>query len=503
MAKDWYVSSTNWATLAQFQTTHAYSVGDVIRPLSPSATTQFALKCTTAGTSGSTQPTWSSTSTTNAGTAVFTNVTGQAWSTPAGTLATITWQTSLNIAAGDRVFVSSDHSESGATNNYQMTGTGSLTPIKLISVNKSGSVPPVEADIQSGASITTSGEFEVDPFCPLFFDGFTFNSGASFRFANNGKTHSYFKNCAFVFNNSLTTSVFYSSDQTKITLDNTTVQFGNASQHIRGNSTYQLEVEWINTQSAIAGATIPTNLFNEDAANAPPLVVTARGVDLSAVTGTLVASTTSAGGGGTRALFEGCKINTSVTRYGTSSSNSVSNEEVELVNCFDGTNIINERYIPAGTVTTETSTYLSSGASDDVGNFSHKMVTTSFSENVVVPLTSFWLDVENTAVGSAVTATVEIVSSVSLNNTDIHLQLEYQGTSGSSVSSFIDSLSSPLAASSALPSSTATWNSPPSTPVYQKLQVTFTPEKAGRVRGRVLLGKPSTTVYVNPQILIQ
>jgi hypothetical protein len=42
----------------------------------------------------------------------------------------------------------------------------------------------------------------------------------------------------------------------------------------------------------------------------------------------------------------------------------------------------------------------------------------------------------------------------------------------------------------------------PSTPVKQHLQVTFTPQVAGRVRGIVRLGKVSTTVWVNPQIII-
>jgi hypothetical protein len=50
--------------------------------------------------------------------------------------------------------------------------------------------------------------------------------------------------------------------------------------------------------------------------------------------------------------------------------------------------------------------------------------------------------------------------------------------------------------------STATWNSSPATPVKQRLQFTFTPQIAGRVRGQVRLGKPSTTVYVDPVITI-
>jgi hypothetical protein len=53
---------------------------------------------------------------------------------------------------------------------------------------------------------------------------------------------------------------------------------------------------------------------------------------------------------------------------------------------------------------------------------------------------------------------VEIVSTGSLNNDDVSLLLEYQGTSGSSVASFVSSLpANVLTAGSALPSSSATW----------------------------------------------
>jgi hypothetical protein len=97
---------------------------------------------------------------------------------------------------------------------------------------------------------------------------------------------------------------------------------------------------------------------------------------------------------------------------------------------------------------------------------------------------------------------VEIISSASLNNTDINLMLEYQGTAGSSLGTFAYSLPSPLTPSAAVPTSTVTWNNQPTTPVKQHLQVTFTPQVAGRVRGIVRLGKVSTTVWINPQVII-
>jgi hypothetical protein len=201
--------------------------------------------------------------------------------------------------------------------------------------------------------------------------------------------------------------------------------------------------------------------------------------------------------------LESCKIASGVTRLAAHGGGTNSfNDELELVNCWDGTNVLNERYSHAGSVTTDRSTYLTGGAADDVGNYSLKLVSSTRADKHVLPLDSFWIDVENTATGSSKTATVEIISSGLLNNDDIRLLLEYMGTSGNPIAGFGDSLATVLTAVAALPSSSNSWNSPPSTPQKQLLQVTFTPQRAGRVRGLVRLGKVSTTLWVNPQITI-
>ena len=176
---------------------------------------------------------------------------------------------------------------------------------------------------------------------------------------------------------------------------------------------------------------------------------------------------------------------------------------VELINCYDGSAILNESNQPAGAVTTERTITLAGGATDDIGIFSHKLVSGTNIDKFVNLLEGFWLDVEYQTTGSPKTATVEIISSASLNTDEISLLLEYQGTVGSSVASFANTLPA-TALTAALPvtTSTATWNSSPATPVRQLLSVAFTPQLAGRVRGQVRLGKASTTVYVNPVITI-
>lgn len=504
---DWYASSAAYAAVPQWAATTAYTVGQFVRALATPAQPYqyYVFRCTTAGTSTGTEPTWTNSggdgATIASGTATFTNVTGRSaygWSAAAGRVLTMTTIVTTRLAGGDRLFVSSDHSESIAiTSNWVFASTPGYLSHEIISVNRAGSVPPVAADEQSGAAITqTLAAMTFDNIVPAYWQGFTFSYASNtFTFSNGSTKALYFKNCAFIFTNASGLRVG-NGGPVRVVWDNTTVKFAHIGQRI-GSNGYPLEFIWLNTPSAIdTGGTIPTNLFN----NSGGFLLTCRGVDLSALTTTLILTNDAAESA--KVLLDSCRIASGLVRYSQPSANYNGQNEVELVNCYDGTNIINERSAVTGALTTERSTTLSGGAQDDVGAFSLKMVSNANADKYVTSLESFWFDVENTAIGSSKTATVEIISSASLNNVDIQLLLEYMGTSGSSIASFSNSLATALTASAALTTSSATWNNPPSTPVKQLLQITFTPQVAGRVRGLVRLGKVSATVWVNPQIAI-
>lgn len=443
------------------------------------------------------------------GGATFTNVTGQStygWGAPAGNCYCMTnsGAGSPRFVVGDRVFVSSDHTETGS-NNYNWVNANAFGLLQILSVNRAGSVPPVAADALAGATISgaATGNLTMDAACNIYYQGvtLTFAAGSgnvNIFFGNGFSKKHYLRNCTISLgSNTGSGSRVGTNNPTAIVLDNTTVQFGAVGQGIQGGQ-FQFNVTWLNTSSAIAGATIPTNLFISGSNN-NAFLVTLRGVDLSALSTALLSGNTTQG---TKLLLDSCRVNASVNKQPSAGFNTPE-DEIELVACYDGTTTnIAERHTPAGDLTTNRSTTMVGGAQDDSGLFSHRLVSSTRSDFLTLPLESFWMDVENTVTGSSRTATVEIVSSASLNNTDISLQLEYLGTSGSSLASFGNSLPSALTASAAVPTSTATWNSPPGTPVYQHLQVTFTPQTAGRLRGIVRLGKPSTTVWVNPQITV-
>ena len=498
---DWYVSSTAWAAVPVFAAGTPYSIGQFVRSAAPSQPYAFFVhRCTTAGTSGGSEPGWGVTdgATCLSGTVTFTNVSGRAvygWSAPAGNLYSMSTSGWNRPSAGDRLFVSSDHVESIAA-SYAFGGA-SFGVIQFISVNKAGSVPPVAADMQSGATINavTNNDWGFESNTMLYWQGFTFTtagtSSGSFRFNSGAFKTFYFKNCAFVLGNTTTGARFYSNNPSKVYFDNTTVQFGHTSQFIQAIS-YSFELTWANTPNAIQGGIIPANLFSSSNAGT---LVTCRGVDLSALVGNLVLPA----GGGCRVLLDGCRVNPTMTRLAATAGNPY--DEVELINCYDGSSFISERHLEFGGLTTDRNVVLSGGAQDSIGVFSFKMATNSNADQHVLPLLSFWLDVENTVIGTGRVATVEVISSTTLTNLDLRLTVEFMGTVGSSITSWVDSAPA-LSISAPLPISSGTWLNPPATPVKQYLQVTFTPQVAGRLRGRVRLGKPGTIVWINPQVTL-
>lgn len=504
---DWYVSSAAYAAVAAFVPSAVYSIGNIVKPTAPAAKALWTFRCTTAGTA-STEPAWptANNSTITTGGATFTNVTGQStygWSAAAGDLPTLLGAVgTFRFAAGDRMFVSSDHSETQTTSTTYGSGVGataSFTSGQVLSVNRAGSVPPVAADLAAGATVTVgtgSVSLNIETAFLTYHYGinyiYTGTSATAIQFgAGSGAKAIWFDTCQFYLNTVSTVSI-RSGAAANVVLYNTTVRFGATSQSIQ--STNVMDIVWLNTPSALGGAIFPTTLFA--ATSTQPMSLIARGVDLSAFTGSFA-------GGGTvyiKVLLDSCRIASGVGRYAAGTS---TRDVVELVNCYDGTNFLSESWQPAGAVTTEFAITLSGGATDNVGTFSHKMVSNTNVDKYVQPLTGFWLDANYATTGSAKTATVEIISSASLNNDEISLLLEYEGTTSSSVASIATSLpATVLTTPSAVTSSTATWNSLPATPVRQHLQVTFTPRTAGRVRAQVRLGKASTTVYYDPRVVI-
>lgn len=253
---------------------------------------------------------------------------------------------------------------------------------------------------------------------------------------------------------------------------------------------------WLNTASAIQGATIPTSLFKATASGgnlATFSAVTIEGVDLSAMgSGKTIVAAFAAG---TRYSLIRCKLGASVTIAATPSTTGLG--YVDAIQCDSGaTNYFQSRFRYEGTLTQETAIVRSGGASDGTTPLSWKIASTANSK-WLTPFESFPIAIWNDTVGSPVTATVEIVAAGALNNDDVWLEVEYLGDAASPQASFANSTkANNLATGTALAASTATWASSPGAP--QKLSVTFTPQMKGDVVCRVYVGKAAQTVYVDP-----
>src|SRR4029077_10921197 len=178
---DWYVSGAAYAAIAAFVPSAAYTVGNIVKPTAPALKAKWAFRCTTAGTA-STEPTWptGNNATIATGGATFTNVTGQStygWGAAAGDLPTLLGGVgALRFVAGERLCVSSDHSETQTAATIYGSGSGataSYSSGQVLSVNRAGSVPPVAANLTAGAAVTLSAAatLSIDNNFPIYHYG--------------------------------------------------------------------------------------------------------------------------------------------------------------------------------------------------------------------------------------------------------------------------------------------------------------------------------------------
>lgn len=178
----------------------------------------------------------------------------------------------------------------------------------------------------------------------------------------------------------------------------------------------------------------------------------------------------------------------------------------EMHNCDDGdTNyrLWVEDY--AGSIKQETTIVSSGGASDGTTSLSWKMASSANAEYPLIVLDSPEIVQWNDTTGSAITVTVEIITdNVTLTDAECWLEVQYLGTSGYPLSTFIsDAKADVLATAANQATSTETWTTTGlTTPTKQKLSVTFTPQEKGFLHAVVKLAKASTTVYVDPLLVV-
>jgi hypothetical protein len=399
-------------------------------------------------------------------------------------------------AAGHSFFIGLDHAETQSTSMTLASPGAVATPCFIYSI-PTATIPPTTPT--SGASITsTATGTSMSVTGAAYYFGVAINAGSSTNTGTiqfSGNTWQRYDSCAIARKGTGNNNIFIAS-ALRIDLVNTTLQFDNTSDTLQftGNN----RMTWRNTPSAIAGATIPTTLFNPSTTNA--CTVVAEGVDLSALgSGRLVNSTNT--NGNHNFYFIDCKFGSgAVLSSGTADP---SGPRVDAIRCASSAIIYGQsRFWYEGTLDPETTIVRTGGATDGTQPISWKIVTTANS-SWVHPFEAFPISIWNSTVDpTSVTVTVFGIwgGGAVPNNDDIWIDVEYLGSSGSPLASVVSGTkSSNLASGSPLSSDTSTWGAGSTTKF--KMAVTLSspkPQLGGYLRVYVKAAKLSSTFYIDP-----
>lgn len=506
---DFYVKSGQATERAN---STAYALGNKMVPLRSDASTNNAVakrwvwECTVAGTSGAAVPTWPASVTQDTTTVTDGTVTWQARKPgfSSGTTANWTFASPYldfilsGTAAGDRIFVSNNHSESSAvaiTHSYAGTTT---SPTIVLCVDDSAAPPTTVA---TGAIITTTGASAISVAGIGYTYGITYQCGTGTSAVNislvptDGNSQQ-FEQCTFRLVNTAAGSRFVvggsaSGHETDLVLTNCNLRAANASQRINLQQT-NLKVVGGGLQSggtALSGLVTGTSAFNA--------VFTGFDCSNGATNINLVDSGLAATG---NVIFRRCKMPASWSGTVAAGDPSRPGTKLAMYGVDSGADVtrFQERYF-SGSTFSENTIVRTGGASA-----SWRMASSANAEFPLLPLISPEIYFENTATGSPITVTVEVITD-NVTLTDQHAWLEVISTNtASSVNgTLVSDWSTPIATATNQPTSSEAWTTTGiTTPVKQKLSVTFTPQVAGDIIAVVKLARANTTVYVDPKVVV-
>lgn len=427
------------------------------------------------------------------------------WSGAAGAANGTSWAnayTTLALAfatgktAGDVFYVAHDHLEATAGSlTLTVAASSAANPIKVICVNRAGSVPPVSADRRTTAQVTVTTTGGLNTYGHIHYDGIIFIAGttSSSIFAAHGAGGHWvrFDNCSLRVPGTSSPSINLGGDQagTGTELNNTTMSFASLTTLVVVLGI----MRWRNTPSALLG-TIPTTLFRNTGNRGA--IIECIGVDLSAAgSGKTIVNVS--GGGGVVCRFIDCKLDAAVTK--TAAQTFIGAAEIDFIRTGATGNYTVHSQRFAGLLTEETVIVRTGGASNGTTSISWKIVTTAnctYSVPFECPPIAIWVD----TTGSAVTATVEGIGAALPTDAEVWLEVEYLGDASSPQGSFVNDGKADLLATAAnQTSSSETWGG--STAAF-KLECTFTAQQAGWIYARVKVGKASSTFYIDPMVTL-
>lgn len=400
---------------------------------------------------------------------------------------------------GDFIYVAHDHAEDlGADTTYTFgahvtvlcvnTGTGAVTT--------GGVIGPTSSSV----SITLNGAFRVAIHGLTFRNAGTLNKG----FVINGSIGGHFelRECVLSIGTTsigarLELSSSGASARGFVNLYKVTFRFGHASQGIIAHTHATLQ------ECSLDGAgTIPTTLFSSAIRAAR---VVCMGCDLSAVTGTLVPNNIN---GTFYYEFINCRLGSGVVPFATqTTSPNKSSGSVTVIDCAAGDQHYHfAHYDALGSTVVDTGVYANDGAQYDGTNRCSWKITTTADCSYWTPYTSPWFTKYHAATAS-ITPYVEALrdgSTTAYTDAELWLELAAKTTSGSTQSTIYSDRMAPLGtpANQAAGVGLSGWTGEGGSAWSGKLDSgsAFTPAEIGDIAVRVVFGKPSSVVYVDPTI---
>lgn len=508
----WYCSSVGYTAVTAWAASTAYSIGDIRRPTAAAANSERVFRCTTAGTSGGSEPTWVNTkaATTTDNTVTWTEITGNStYNTTTNFAAPHARITALGswMAAGDFGYLANNHGETIANNIVFVAPGTAAAPNILLSID------PATGLEANGASVATTGTTsQIFMQGDFYAKGITINSGENspgatgIHLARSAGARQVYENCDFILSNaSATASIMLglSNDSNVGSVDmiNCRFKFGATGATVRVIGNLKIRGGGI-----ISGSAAITNFltWSGPASSRQSTILDVEGFDFTGLATALNLTTGSTGDQNGKVTFSNCKMPASWSGLLTASTLDYAGASVDAWNiAATDINYVfwHERF--EGSVKQDTATYMTGGSTDGTTAFSIKMASSADAEFPAHVLYTPDMVVRNETTGSAKTATVEITHSAAADLTDAEIWLEvmYLGTSGFPLSTLVtDRVATILGTPVDQTTSTQAWTNAGTR--KQKLAVTFTPQEKGDFIWRVALAKASTTVYVNANLVI-
>lgn len=518
-----FYSSVAWAAVTPWAANTAVNVGDIRRQLAtPTVGNERCWRCTTANTTGASEPAWTLTqnSTTNDNGVVWTEITGRAiyngdgggtaWGAPAARHnVPLAW-----AAAGDTVLTASNSDDAWTTAlTLAATNGTAANPVTFISVDETV-VPATNLTTRKDGAIirTTTGSSGTSGIIRqgfASFFGFIFRSGTGtgssgiILGAATVASDIADVDCVYDVGSTGTTSRVViggaaggtSSTNQMVRLTNPKVKFATTSGHIclgTGlNSASNLTID--------SGSSAPSVLF-QYAAGGASVNFRCEGGDISKCTGTLFQGAV----GLTHSVdvnISSMKTDANVAKY----SGTIAKRGISIVISNCAASATNNQYYSMtynGIIESDTTYLRTGGASNGV---SLKMASSARCHKIM-PLVGPWFgrtypSLDGEVLDTAKTVKVYICGDASLTSADVSLEVEYAGSNATPASTLVSSFAGILAAGTALTASSETWSGSPA--AKYELSVSVTPEIAQFLKCRVIVHKPSTTIYVDHKVVVE